>query len=286
MSRKDIGQAGRSPILWAALRLLRRFVVPITAAVVVSAVFLYAFHRFEDFLLQDARFIVRVRGDLPGDSGSLMIHGASPDTTPQVRAVFDADHGRSLYLLPLGQRRMQVRAISWVRDASVARYWPNRVEIFVRRRQPVAYAQLPLPGQRGAHRVMAVDEEGVLLDRSIAAGSDLPVLAGLRDDQTLRERALRIRLMMRVVAEIGERSRDVSVIDVAQLDNVRLTMHMDEMLLVLVFGPDEFGRKLSQFLRFYPEIRTRIRSGAVIDLRIRDRATVLEEGKETPKDGQ
>lgn len=281
MSRKETRIAGRFPILFAVLGLLRRFLLPVSAAVAVSAALLYTFHRFEEFLVHDPRFTVRVKGDLPGDAGSLTIQGAGGEAAAQVRAVFGSDHGRSLYLVPLEQRRMQIRAIPWVRDASVTRYWPNRVEVSVRRRQPVAYAQLP--GQRGAHRVMVVDEEGALLDRSNANGRDLPVLSGLRVDQAPEERALRVRLMRRVMADLGERSRNISVIDAAQLDNVRLTMQIDEMLLVLVLGPDEFGRKVDQFLRFYPDIRTRVRSGAVIDLRIRDRATVLEEGKEAPK---
>jgi len=286
MNKKEVHGGARLPILFAVLRFLRRSLPPITALLLVSTALLFAFHRFEDFLLADARFTVRVRGDLPGDASSLAIHGAAAGEAAQVRALFDADHGRSLYLIPLEQRRLQVRAIPWVRDASVARYWPNRVEVVVRRRKPVAYAQLPLASQKAGHRIMAVDEEGVLLDRSMAAGGDLPVLSGLRGDQTPHERALRVRLMMQVISDIGERARDVSVINVGQLDNVRLTVHLDEMLLVLVLGPDEFGQKLSQFFRYYSDIRTRVRSGAVIDLRIRDRATVIEEGREAPKDAQ
>ena len=43
-----------------------------------------------------------------------------------VEAVFNDDSGRSIYLLPLLDRRQTLRTVDWVKDASIVRLWPNR----------------------------------------------------------------------------------------------------------------------------------------------------------------
>ena len=50
--------------------------------------------------------------------------------------------GRSVYLIPLDERRATLRTVDWVKDASVARVWPNRVVVRVAERKPVAFVTL------------------------------------------------------------------------------------------------------------------------------------------------
>ena len=110
------------------------------ALTVVLLASMYAFHRLEQFLIRDPRFtLVGTGGD-----GLPAIH---PWRSPArrtwrraaIEAVFADDFGRSAYLLPLDDRRASLRTVDWVKDASVARFWPNRVVVGVTERTPVAF---------------------------------------------------------------------------------------------------------------------------------------------------
>ena len=48
-----------------------------------------------------------------------------------IEGAFAEDMGQSIYLLPLEARRSTLRTVDWVKDASVARIWPNRVLVTV-----------------------------------------------------------------------------------------------------------------------------------------------------------
>ena len=65
--------------------------------------------------------------------------------------------GRSVYLLPLTDRQEALRSVDWVKDASIARLWPNRVLVSVEERKPVAFLTL------GPSRFALIDDEGVIL---------------------------------------------------------------------------------------------------------------------------
>ena len=71
----------------------------------------------------------------------------APRTPPPraIEAVFAEDFGRSVYLIPLSERRASLRTVDWVKDASVARFWPNRVVVGVTERKPVAFVDARAP---------------------------------------------------------------------------------------------------------------------------------------------
>jgi cell division protein FtsQ len=285
MSRRDAApqkKRGLLALLWA----VRRLVLPIGGAAVVAALAIWGFLRFESYLLHSPSFAIHTRPELPGDAVDVRVLGASGEQARQIKALFHADHGRSLYSLPLAQRRAELLQLSWVRNASVSRYWPRSVEVRVDERQPLAFAHLPPARARGPARVMLIDDEGVLLEPRGDVMQDLPVLAGIRQDQSRAERALRVRKMRYLLNEVGNLGREVSVIDALEPDNLKITMRVEDKLLVLILGPDGYARRLTRFLRHYPEIRGRVLAGAVIDLRIEDRATVVKEGRQESTDAR
>src|SRR5690349_19749234 len=59
--------------------------------------------------------------------GAISIAGLEYASRWSVARVFAPDSGRSIYLMPLAERRRRLLAIDWVQDASVSRLWPNRV---------------------------------------------------------------------------------------------------------------------------------------------------------------
>ena len=84
---------------------------------------------------------------------------------------------RSIYLLPMKERQEQLRKLDWVRDASIARLWPNKIAIQVTEREPVAFLTVPAEGSR-LSRYSLTDMEGVILQAPAQARFTLPVALG------------------------------------------------------------------------------------------------------------
>ena len=75
-----------------------------------------------------------------------------------MQRVFATDFDRSIFAVPLDERRRRLLAIDWVEDASVSRIWPDRLVVRIRERTPVAF----VPLRSG---VLLIDSHGVLLDQ-------------------------------------------------------------------------------------------------------------------------
>ncbi|HET8550748.1 MAG TPA: FtsQ-type POTRA domain-containing protein, partial [Bryobacteraceae bacterium] len=110
----------RSPVARARLALW------VTAALLVTVGGVYAFVKTEDYLITDARFALTERG--------FGINGLHYTSQQQVRSVFARDFGRSVYLCPIFQRRLQLLGIDWVEDAAVSRIWPDQIAVTIKER--------------------------------------------------------------------------------------------------------------------------------------------------------
>ena len=82
-----------------------------------------------------------------------------------------------MYLCPVAERRRRLLAIDWVQDATVSRFWPNKLAVRIRERNPVAFVQRM--AQDGSTVYGLVDAEGVMLDPQRASRLSLPVLSGM-----------------------------------------------------------------------------------------------------------
>src|SRR5690349_25009901 len=80
---------------------------------------LVGWHRSEEFLIRDDRFRLTEPPDFAGFSPSLLVEGVHYASPSQVRHVFAADFGRSLYLVPVNTRRKELMSIDWVEEATV-----------------------------------------------------------------------------------------------------------------------------------------------------------------------
>jgi cell division septal protein FtsQ len=244
-------------------------VIPIVLLIAVALVAgLYGFHRFEHFLIRDPRFILNGPEGSP-ETSTLEISGATHVSRSQVEAVFADDSGRSVYLLPLSDRRETLRTVDWVKDASVARIWPNRVIVSIAERKPVAFVML------AASRFALIDPDGVMLppakDRFV-----LPVLRGVRASDPITERRERVGRMLRLTRELGDAAAKISEIDVSDRDNVKVTVPYEGRAETLLLGDHNFALRYQNFVRNYPEIKRRLPGAATLDLRIEDRITVVE----------
>jgi cell division protein FtsQ len=227
---------------------------------------IYAFHRLEQFLIRDPRFAL---AGVDADPAAIEVAGAAHASRAQIERVFVIDLGRSVYLLPLSDRRDALRTVDWVKDASIARLWPNRVVVSVQERKPVAFLTLA-PSRFGL-----IDEDGVILPPA-ADRFTLPVLTGVRASDAIETRRDRVHRMVRLAADLADNVRNISEIDVSDRDNLKVTVPRDGHIMTLLLGDRDFARRYQIFLRHYAEIRRQSPNAMTFDLRLGDRITGVE----------
>ena len=242
-------------------RLIARFV---TVALILGAI-LFAFHLAEQFLITDSRFAL---GGL-GEPSSLEIAGAAHVSRPVIEKVFADDEGVSVYLIPLAERRDALRELPWIREASVARVWPNRIIVHVSERTPVAFVRL------NASRFGLIDAEGMILPPATDRFK-LPVLAGVRASDPVTRRREGVQRMLRLTADLGDATANISEVDVSDGDNLKVSQPYDGRSLTLLLGDRDFSARYKNFVSHYAQIQQRLPGAAVLDLRLEDRITVVE----------
>lgn len=243
----------------------------LVATILVGAFLIY--YRTERFLIRDERFAL-LGSEAGTSSETLEIQGAQHVSTRAVEAVFADDLGRSVYLIPLSDRRSSLRAVDWVKDASVARMWPNRVQVRIEERVPVAFVTLG-SSKTSTSRFGLIDEDGMILPPT-PDRFGLPVLAGVKASDSLPMRRERVHRMMRLLKELGDTGRNLSEIDVSDPEDVTILEPRDGHVLKLLLGDRNFAVRYRNFTTHYSEIVERLPGAVTLDLRLEDRITVVE----------
>jgi len=239
----------------------------VMALTLVLAMSLYGFHRLEQFLIRDSRFAMG-GPDGSAETSTPDIQGAEHASRRAIETVFAEDMGRSVYLLPLADRRATLQTVDWVKDASVARFWPNRVVVRVTERRPVAFLTL------GPSRFGLIDGDGVILPQS-PGRFHLPVLTGVHPRDPLPERRARVQRMLRLLHDLGGMADKVSEIDVSDGDNLKVTQPYEGRMVTLLLGDHDLGVRYQNFVSHYGEIKQKLPGATTLDLRLEDRITVV-----------
>jgi len=213
------------------------------------------------FALNSPRF--RLSREHPG---SLLVEGLRYTSRGKVQRVFAGDFAHSIFSIPLAERRRRLLAIDWVEDASVSRVWPDRLVVRVRERKPVAFVWV-------RSGILLIDAAGVLLDQPSQAPFTFPVLRGVRDDEPEGRRRERVHAFVEFQQEMGALAKDISEVNVADPDNLRVVAHVENRALELTLGDAHFARRYQNFVSHYPEIKRRSPGVAAFDLRLDDRIT-------------
>ena len=252
----------REPIRWV------RFTFWLVAGILLMVSTLFAWHSTEEFLIKDGRFRVPESEDFAGRSPNLVVEGIHYASTSQIRHVFAEDFGRSLYLVPIQQRRLQLLAIDWVEDATISKVWPNTLRVGVQERTPVAFVRLTAGRKDGISRLALIDRDGHILRPRIAAQFTLPVMTGIREAEPLDNRRARVRRVLGMLKEIGPMGGKISEIDVADPNNLIVEEHVDSTVMNLMLGDDNYAERLQNFLSNYEEIRQKRPDATTLDLRV------------------
>lgn len=240
------------------------------AIFISSAVAARQAHRY---VLDDPQFILSRE-----EPGALAIQGAAYASRAKLLRVFAADYGRSIFAVPLAERRRRLLAVDWVEDASVSRVWPNRLLVRITERKPVAFVSLPLRSGSGSPaRFLLVDAQGVLLDPPQRAQFAFPVLTGLTDDQTDPERRIRVRAVQALMDDLGTLGQNISEIGAADPDDLTVVAQVEGRPLELKLGDGNYAKRMQNFLLHYAEIRKHAPNVTAFDLRLDDRITAKEQ---------
>lgn len=138
-----------------------------------------------------------------------------------VLEIFAADRGKSVLRIPLAERRRELEAIPWVERAIVRRALPNRIEVEIFERTPVAFL-------RQGDDMALVDVHGVILERPLEGDFHFPVVTGIGAEMPLEDREQRMQLFSGFTQQI-ESARpgaieQVSVVDLSDENDVRATL--------------------------------------------------------------
>ncbi len=231
--------------------------------------------QFQQFLTRDPRFILPPPADYGRESPNLRVEGVVFANRAQIVRVFANDLGRSVYLLPLAERRRALLRVSWVKSATIVRLWPNRVLVRISERAPAAFVGLET---ECITRWSLIDAEGIILEPPRAPHRfDLPVLRGVSAGEKAAMRGMRVRRMQDFLTELGPLAANISEIDVSDLDDLKVIEKMQDQGIKLMLGDHNFRERLQHFLDHYPDIRKRLPDAKVLDLRLDDRITVVRD---------
>lgn len=264
--------------LWEDVR-LGRFVLWLIAGVLLMVMVLFAWHATEEFLIKDSRFRITEADDLAGQSPNLLLEGVHYASASQVRHVFAEDFGRSLYLVPIEKRRTSLLGIDWIEEASVARIWPNTLKVQVHERTPVAFVHLPPNAKDGMSHFALIDRDGFILRPKVAAKFTLPVISGIRESESQEDRRARVHRVLAMLKDVGSLNKDISEINVSDPNNLTIAEHVEDGVVNLMLGDENYGERLQNFLANYSEIRAKRPDVKTLDLRVDGIITALGEGR-------
>ena len=200
---------------------------------------------------------------------------------------FTADRGKSILRLPIGQRRRQLESIAWVEHATVRRVLPNKIQVEITERAPVAFL-------RQGSDLLLIDSHGVILEKPLRADFHFPVVTGISMEMPLDEREKRMQLFVLFGQQIEEARagavEKVSEVDLSDANDLIATVdglqtapsdanswtQADGPVLVH-FGNTDFGGKYSTLLENIGQWRATAGRIDSVDLRFSREAVVNPE---------
>jgi cell division protein FtsQ len=276
--RRPRASAKAKPEISSRKRLLLALVFVFFLVVFIAAVALA--YQVDTFLATDPRFSLTSfqRDGLLLADGPIELIGVEHAPAQEVLALFEPDVGRSLYLLPLDARRTQLMAIDWVEYASISRIWPNRLQVAIQERTPIALAATPTRRRGDAYQMMLVDRHGILMRLPKQARFDLPVIFGLSPDQAVEFREARIELLDNMQAEVKALETRFTELDVSDPNNLKASLSLDGRNLKLLLGRDKYLERVQTFLEQYSNVLKANPQANLFDMRLENQIVASREG--------
>lgn len=206
-------------------------------------------------------------------SDNIQVQGAHNVSRAQVLDVFSSDLDRNIFFVPLADRKKQLQDIPWIESATVMRLLPNRLNVAVTERTPVAFVEID-------SHIALIDAQGVVMD--MPAGQQgsfsFPVIVGTTDTEPLSTRAARMKIYGRLMRELDSGgthySHDLSDIDLSDPDDVKATVSDPQGAVLVHLGNSNFLERFETYVSHVQEWRTQFHPLKSVDLRYRHQVIV------------
>ena len=83
----------------------------------------------------------------------------------------------------------------------------------------------------------------------------------MREDETEAERRRQVRAFLQVQEEMGYLAKEISEVNAADPDNIRIVAQVDSRAVTLMLGDGNYAQRFQNFLNHYPEIRKALAPG-------------------------
>lgn len=254
-----------------------RYAARITGWTLAVCLFLLLGHwtwsEVNHFLTQDSRFLLSVPE--PGEeSKGILMDGVKHSSRSAIAGIFSDDYGRSIYNIPIAERRRRLLAVNWIKEAKVARVWPNQLRVEVTERVPVAFLQVPASNEEKEHPAM-IDAEGNILEQEKAENFTLPVITGIMSKHKREDRELRVHRLLKLMEEAGDVGSRISEVDVEDPDNLKIMLQMHDRAVTLILGDRHFKQRLNKFFPYFEDVNRKAPDAPAFDLRLEDRITAV-----------
>ena len=209
-------------------------------------------------------------------SDNIQVLGAHNVSRAQVLEVFAADFDRNIFFVPLAERKKQLQEIPWIESATVMRLLPNRLNVAVTERTPVAFVEI------NSH-IALIDAHGVVMElpagQSAGGGTySFPVIVGTTDTEPLSTRAARMAIYERLIHELDsggtQYSRDLSDVDLSDPDDVKATISDPQGAVLVHLGSSNFLERFQVYVSHVQEWRTQFHPLRSVDLRYQHQVIV------------
>ncbi|MGA2856712.1 MAG: FtsQ-type POTRA domain-containing protein [Candidatus Sulfotelmatobacter sp.] len=218
-------------------------------------------------------------------SDNLAIMGTENVSKAQVMEVMGGDIGRNIFFIPLAQQQAQLEQIPWVESASVMRFVPNRLQVEIQERTPVAFARV-------GSRIALIDTGGTLMD---LPRNDLtrrrkysfPVILGMNPGEPLSTRAPRMKAYAELIRDLdsggAHYSQDLSEVDLSDLDDVKVRVNDAAGDVLLHLGSSDYLKRYKIYVSHAQEWRQQFQKLESVNLRYDNQVIVNPDMQGTPK---
>jgi cell division protein FtsQ len=213
-------------------------------------------------------------------SDNLEITGMQNVTKAQIMEVMGADIGRNIFFVPLAQQKAQLEQIPWVESASVMRFVPNRIQVEIHERTPVAFARV-------GPRISLIDAGGTLMELPQKHKYSFPVILGMNPGEPLSTRAPRMKAYNELVQELdsgGARySQDLSEVDLSDLENLKVRVNDPAGDVLVELGSSDYLKRYKTYVGHVQEWRQQFQKLESVNLRYDNQVIVNPDMEGKPK---
>ena len=213
-------------------------------------------------------------------SDNIEVTGIENVTKKQIMEVMGEDIQRNIFSVPLNEQKAKLEQIPWVESASVMRFVPNRLQIEIHERTPIAFARV-------GPRIFLIDAGGTLMELPQKHKYSFPVILGMNPGEPLSTRLPRMRAYNDLVHQLdsgGARySQDLSEVDLSDLDNLKVRVNDPRGDVLVELGASDFLSRYKTYVSHVQEWRQQFQKLESVNLRYGNQVVVNPDMEGKPK---